>query len=74
MTEVTNEDWGKIHAKAWKDPEFRKKLESDPTAAIHQYGKENGKTFTKLVRTPEKPHGADEAHLHKAHDYPVACC
>ncbi len=74
MTEITNEDWGKIHAKAWKDHAFRSLLEKDPTAAIHQYGKEVGKTYTKIVKVPDRPAGVADAHLHEQHQGPVACC
>jgi hypothetical protein len=70
---VTNADWGKIHAKAWRDAKFRKLLETDPTKAIRKYGKEVGKTFTKMVKVARKPKGKKE-HLEKEHRQPPACC
>ena len=34
---LTKADWGKIHAKAYKDKGFRRKLETDPTAAVKEW-------------------------------------
>ena len=76
MTAPTNEDWGKMHAKAWKDPEYRAMLEQDPTAAVHAYGEEVGKTFTQIVNIGEKPSDASDDDLHNHDDAvaPPACC
>ena len=73
MAALTKADWGKIHAKAWSDAKFRKLLESDPTKAVRKYGREVGKTFTKIVKVVRKPKGAKE-HLERAHRHPPACC
>ncbi|MDA7965158.1 hypothetical protein [Ruegeria sp.] len=76
MTAPTNEDWGKMHAKAWKDPEFRTLLEQDPTSAVKAYGKEVGKTFTQIVNVGEKPSDVhdDDLHTHDTAVAPPACC
>jgi hypothetical protein len=34
---LTKADWGKIHARAYKDSAFRHKLETDPTAAVREW-------------------------------------
>ena len=57
MGAPTNKEWGKIHAKAWRDPEFRKLLEQDPKKAMAQYGKEVGKTFDKVVKVGPEAEG-----------------
>jgi len=76
MGAPTKKDWGAIHAKAWKDKKFRTLLETDPTKAVKQYGKEVGKTFDKVVKVAPKPKGADDAKLHQHSDatQPPACC
>jgi hypothetical protein len=72
-TAPSGKDWGKIHAKAWLDPKFRKLLESDPKKAIQAYGREVGKKFTKIVKLPAKPQIPDE-HLPRVNPHPPACC
>ena len=75
MGAPTKKDWGQIHAKAWRDPEFRKLLETDPTKAVKKYAKEAGKTFDKVVRIAPRPKG-DAGTLHKSPvaTTPPACC
>ena len=34
---LTKTDWGKIHAKAYKENDFRTRLETDPTAAVKEW-------------------------------------
>jgi hypothetical protein len=71
---ITEGDWAQIYAKAWLDDAFRTLLETDPTAALKQYAKENGLPWTKLVQVPQ-PAGAtaagdpDENCIHL-----VSCC
>ncbi len=79
MAELTNADWGKIHAKAWLDPEFRKLLETDPTAAIKKYGREVGKTFDKILKLRPAPKGAksgeiSQKFLEQVNPFPPWCC
>jgi len=74
MAKLSNSDWGKIHAKAWRDPKFRKLLETDPTKAIKAYGKEVGKTFKKIVTLRAKPAGIPDEHFHHVNPYPPSCC
>ena len=73
MPGPTNADWGKIHAKAWRDPKFRKLLETDPTKAVRAYGKQVGKKFTKIVKLDRKPKGAKEP-LERHHRRAPGCC
>ena len=74
MAELTNEDWSKIHAKAWRDPDFRALLEQDPTKAVKDYGKEVGKTFDKILKLDPKPEGVADESLEGLHRSPPACC
>lgn len=76
MSAPTNKDWGRIHAKAWRDPQFRKLLEQDPKKAIAQYGKEVGKKFDRVVKVTPKPKGvkAEDLHRHENATAPPACC
>jgi hypothetical protein len=73
---LTNADWGKIHAKAWTDPKFRKLLERDPTKAIKAYGKQVGKSFQKMVRLKKRPKSApkDPVKLARFNPHPPSCC
>jgi len=77
MSDVTAEDWGKIHAKAWRDPGFKYLLETNPTEAVKQYGKEVGKTFTKIVDVREPPKNADTIPpelLDQFNPFAPSCC
>jgi hypothetical protein len=67
----TEADWAQIYAKAWVDDAFRTLLETNPTAALQQYAKENRLAWTKLVQLPEQPPAsdADENCIHL-----VSCC
>lgn len=65
------DDWVKIHAKAWQDPAFRQLLETDPTAAVQQYGAEVGKTFERIVNTTG---WADQSPTSQTLGHPVGCC
>jgi hypothetical protein len=71
---LTNREWGKIYAKAWTDPKFRKLLETDPTKAIKAYGKQVGKTFKKIVKLRPKPKGVPRHKLPQHHPHPPSCC
>jgi hypothetical protein len=46
---LTKKDWGEIHARAFKDPKFRHKLETDPTGAVREYAAECGLTIDRIV-------------------------
>ncbi len=74
MANLSNTDWGKIHAKAWRDPKFRKLLETDPTAAIKCYGLEIGKSFNKIVILRTRPAGISEDQLEQVNPFPPTCC
>jgi hypothetical protein len=49
MANLVKDDWEKIHAKAWRDPDFRFLLETDPTAAIKCWANENKLEIDKIV-------------------------
>jgi hypothetical protein len=58
VAKLSDKDWGKIHAKAWLEPGFRKLLESDPTKAIREYEKSIGKPsgyFDQIVELAKPP-------------------
>jgi hypothetical protein len=74
VAELTNDDWSKLHAKAWRDPKFREQLETDPTTAIRAYGKEVGKTFDKILKLAPRPEGVPDDALELQHRSPPACC
>ena len=76
MSAPTTKDWGRIHAKAWRDSGFRKLLEQDPKKAITEYGKEVGKKFDRIVKIAAKPKGVkpEDLHRHKNATAPPACC
>jgi hypothetical protein len=82
VPKLSDEDWGKIHAKAWLDPEFRALLESDPTGAIRAYEKSAGYKpgyFDKIVRVGKPPskkamNKADPEILAAAAPWPPWCC
>jgi hypothetical protein len=81
VAQLSDEDWGKIHAKAWLEPDFRALLEKDPTAAIRAYEKSIGKTagyFDKIVRVNMPDEAAakrfTEKELAKVAPWPPWCC
>jgi hypothetical protein len=82
MAGLSDEDWGKIHAKAWLDPEYRKLLESDPTKAIREYEKSIGQPsgyFDQIVRVGEPPservrNNVPLEVLERAAPWPPWCC
>jgi hypothetical protein len=53
--EISNHDWGRIHAKAWLDPAFRHKLETDPTSALREFAKDHGLAAQRLVCVEDRP-------------------
>lgn len=72
------EDWAAIHKKAYHDAAFRKLFESDPTAAVKQYGAETNKSFTQIVNTD---HWVDTSKPYEPKNHPpgggtgpAACC
>jgi len=78
VADLTNEDWGEIHKRAWLYPDFKKKLEEDPTAAINEYGDslKPPKKFTRKVIVRDPP-AADEIKpefLQFVNPFPPSCC
>ena len=49
MANLTKNDWIEIHAKAWRDPDFRYLLETDPTAAIKSWAFAAGREIDRIV-------------------------
>jgi len=82
VAKLSDEDWGKIHAKAWLDPEYRKLLESDPTKAIREYEKSIGKPsgyFNPIIRLGKPPSAkvlksTPKEVLERAMPWPPWCC
>jgi hypothetical protein len=82
VARLTDDDWGKIHARAWLNAEFRKLLESDPTAAIREYEASLGKKaghFDKIVRVGPAPNRKSTKNipqdvLEKSAPWPPWCC
>ncbi|MCX4247018.1 hypothetical protein [Paraliomyxa miuraensis] len=72
-TEITEDHWAKVYAKAWLDEGFRTLLETDPTAALEQYANENGIKWSKRLVVPpvptKSPADQDENCIHL-----VSCC
>ncbi len=74
MAAPTREQWSHIHARAWKDDKFRALLESNPSAALELYGKDNDQVFDKVIDIGPRPEGVSDEELHKHHNIPPACC
>jgi hypothetical protein len=80
MAELTDDDWGRIHAKAWRDEDFKNKLESDPRAAIEEYCRGIGKQLDKndkilhLHAPPSNYRDVSEEVLGGAHPFAPWCC
>jgi hypothetical protein len=76
QTELTSEDWGRIHARAWRDYEFRKKLETDPTAALRDYAGQHGLDLSTLVLVKLRPRPDDipEEFWEDVNPFPPSCC
>ncbi|MGZ3391023.1 MAG: hypothetical protein ACXVCF_15700 [Isosphaeraceae bacterium] len=74
--ELTNVDWGKIHAKAWREEEFRRLLETDPTKAVRDYAQQNGLKVTKIVklRPAPDPHDIPPEFWDDVNPFPPSCC
>lgn len=74
MSSPSEDDWLEIHKKAWKDPDFKAHLESDPTGALHSYAESVGKKFTQLVKMPEEPNAELAEFIDENFKAPPACC
>jgi hypothetical protein len=77
--ELTNADWGKIHATAWKDPRFRTTLEQDPTAAIRHYlsnklRRDMTSARIKIVKLRPPPDDVPEDFWDDVNPFPPSCC
>jgi hypothetical protein len=76
--ELTNTDWGKIHAKAWKEPAFREKLETDPTAAIKEYVNAThpgvAQIKIKMVKLRAAPADVPPQFWDDVNPFPPSCC
>jgi hypothetical protein len=77
--ELTNDDWGKIHAKAWGDEEFRKQLEQNPTAAVtdflyHKFGPGRAPKTIRIVKLRPRPDDVPEEFWEDVNPFPPSCC
>jgi hypothetical protein len=75
--DLTDDDWGRIHGKAWRDPHFKKLLETDPTAAVKAYTDSHahlkGKKL-RIVKIRPRPKGVDDDFLDDINPFPPSCC
>jgi hypothetical protein len=72
--DLTGEDWGEIHKRAWLDADFKELLETDPTKAIKEvYAQSVGKRFDKILFVRPKPDIAEEF-LPYVNPFPPSCC
>lgn len=74
MAAITEDDWGKIHAKAWTDSEYREILETDPTEAIRIYAEECGHPIDRMVKIPDAPSNIPQEFWEYVCKGPPACC
>jgi hypothetical protein len=80
--ELTDDDWGKVHAKAWREDAFRIKLETDPTSAIQEYAlqenTENARNFNlkklRIVKLRPRPEDVPEEFWDDVNPFPPSCC
>ena len=79
--EITNADWGKIHARAWRDERFRTMLEQDPTGAIRlflsdKFGRDRVPATIKIVKLRPAPDRDDvpEDFWEDVNPFPPSCC
>ena len=76
--ELTNADWGKIHAKAWREQPFRELLETDPTAAVKQYVKQAHPGYDqvkmKIVKLRAAPSDVPPEFWDDVNPFPPSCC
>ena len=56
MDHINDEEWGRMVAHAWINPEFKSLLESDPAAAARKFGIEKPVVF----QVPPRPAGFDD--------------
>jgi hypothetical protein len=56
---VSTEEWGQMHARAWRDQEFKDLLERDPAAAARKFGIEGKHIF----RIDSPPGDLDETQI-----------
>jgi hypothetical protein len=74
-TALSNADWGKIHARAYKDDVFRSKLETDPTGAVKEwFVQEYGKDSTELDRILDLSEWLKTTQNAQGDWPPPACC
>jgi hypothetical protein len=76
--ELTNADWGKIHAKAWREPAFRELLETDPTTAIKQYVEKahpgHATVKLRMVKLRDAPSDVPQQFWDDVNPFPPSCC
>lgn len=54
--------WGRIMAKAWSDPDFKKRVEADPTTTIREFLGDEAKGVN-IFHIPPKPPDVDDNQL-----------
>jgi len=76
-SELTDDDWGRIHGWAWRDPDFKHLLETDPSAAVKRYADQHSHLRGKKVRIVKirpRPKGVDDDFLDDINPFPPSCC
>lgn len=79
MTQLTENDWGRIFAKAWSDPAFREAYEADPRGAIQKHAEELDLDPNAKFSFPEMPKEMSEDQAKEiaegsAKPQPMYCC
>ncbi|WP_425043522.1 hypothetical protein [Primorskyibacter sp. S87] len=79
MTALTEQDWGRIFAKAWSDPGFRAAYEKDPRSAVREHAASLGLDPDAKFSFPDKPSNMSDEHAKdiaegKATIHPMYCC
>jgi hypothetical protein len=73
---LTGQDWGRILAKAWREPEFYNLLQTDPTRAITQWAGQQTppRTITTMVILPRRPEHIPPEYWDDVNPFPPSCC
>ncbi|MEM7159400.1 MAG: protease pro-enzyme activation domain-containing protein [Myxococcota bacterium] len=70
FTYLSGHDWGRIMAHAWRDADFKAKLEADPTTTLRAYISETwpDREYTNLFQIHDKPADIAEDQVHQMAD------
>ena len=65
MSVISQDDWGRIFARAWTDKAFSEAFEKDPRGALRAHASELGIDPEARFEVPEKPSHIDDDHAKK---------